>query len=112
MVESMAAAAERIKHYERMHGIKEVESFLDAILAVQEHIDPSLVRPKLLWSVDDEEEDEEETAPSPYDDLWGMDKLKQVKRKRKNRFRPGRKKIFCCLSRSIRGSLNRGSVTF
>lgn len=82
MVESMAAAAERIKHYERMHGIKEVESFLDAILAVQEHIDPSLVRPKLLWSVDDEEEDEEETAPSPYDDLWGMDKLKQVKKKK------------------------------
>ena len=82
MVESMAAAAERIKHYERMHGIKEVESFLDAILAVQEHIDPSLVRPKLLWSVDDEEEDEEETAPSPYDDLWGMDKPKQGKKKK------------------------------
>ncbi|QEK96239.1 SpoVR family protein [Bacillus amyloliquefaciens] len=82
MVESMAAAAERIKHYERIHGIKEVESFLDAILAVQEHIDPSLVRPKLLWSVDDEEEDEEETAPSPYDDLWGMDKPKQVKNKK------------------------------
>ncbi|RCX28204.1 SpoVR family protein [Bacillus amyloliquefaciens] len=82
MVESMAAAAERIKHYERIHGIKEVESFLDAILAVQEHIDPSLVRPKLLWSVDDEEEDEEETVPSPYDDLWGMDKPKQVKKKK------------------------------
>ncbi|MFW2945513.1 SpoVR family protein [Bacillus velezensis] len=82
MVESMAAVAERIKHYERMHGIKEVESFLDAILAIQEHIDPSLVRPKLLWSVDDEEEDEEETAPSPYDDLWGMDKPKQVKKKK------------------------------
>lgn len=82
MVESMAAAAERIKHYERMHGIKEVESFLDAILAIQEHIDPSLVRPKPLWSVDDEEEDEEETAPSPYDDLWGMDKPKQVKKKK------------------------------
>ncbi|WP_369546883.1 SpoVR family protein [Bacillus velezensis] len=82
MVESMAAAAERIKHYERIHGIKEVESFLDAILAIQEHIDPSLVRPKLLWSVDDEEEDEEETAPSPYDDLWGMDKPKQVKNKK------------------------------
>lgn len=82
MVESMAAAAERIKHYERIHGIKEVESFLDAILAIQEHIDPSLVRPKLLWSVDDEEEDEEETAPSPYDDLWGMDKPKQVKKKK------------------------------
>ncbi|MGD2433257.1 SpoVR family protein [Bacillus velezensis] len=90
MVESMAAAAERIKHYERIHGIKEVESFLDAILAVQEHIDPSLVRPKLLWSVDDEEEDEEETAPSPYDDLWGMDKPKQVKKKKGKKTFPPR----------------------
>lgn len=113
MVESMAATAERIKHYERIHGIKEVESFLDAILAIQEHIDPSLVRPKLLWSVDDDEEEEEETASSPYDDLWDMDKPKQVKKKKgKNRSRPGRKKIFCFLSKSIRGSLNRGSVIF
>ncbi|MEC0383155.1 SpoVR family protein [Bacillus velezensis] len=90
MVESMAAAAERIKHYERMHGIKEVESFLDAILAVQEHIDPSLVRPKLQWSVDDEDEDEEETAPSPYDDLWGMDKPKPVKKKKGKKAFPPR----------------------
>ncbi|MDU0813507.1 SpoVR family protein [Bacillus siamensis] len=90
MVESMAAAAERIKHYERIHGIKEVESFLDAILAIQEHIDPSLVRPKLQWSVDDEDEDEEETAPSPYDDLWGMDKPKQVKKKKGKKAFPPR----------------------
>lgn len=90
MVESMAATAERIKHYERIHGIKEVESFLDAILAIQEHIDPSLVRPKLLWSVDDEEEEEEETASSPYDDLWDMDKPKQVKKKKRKKPFPPR----------------------
>ncbi|QBG55337.1 SpoVR family protein [Bacillus amyloliquefaciens] len=90
MVESMAATAERIKHYERIHGIKEVESFLDAILAIQEHIDPSLVRPKLLWSVDDDEEEEEETASSPYDDLWDMDKPKQVKKKKRKKPFPPR----------------------
>ncbi|OIK22922.1 SpoVR family protein [Bacillus amyloliquefaciens] len=90
MVESMAATAERIKHYERIHGIKEVESFLDAILAIQEHIDPSLVRPKLLWSVDDDEEDEEETASSPYDDLWDMDKPKQIKKKKRKKPFPPR----------------------
>ncbi|MBT2574006.1 SpoVR family protein [Bacillus sp. ISL-51] len=82
MVESMAATAERIKHYERIHGIKEVESFLDAILAIQEHIDPSLVRPKLLWSVDDDEDDEEDAVSSPYDDLWDMDKPKQIEKKK------------------------------
>lgn len=35
MVESMTATAERIAHYEMVHGKEEVESFLDAILSIQ-----------------------------------------------------------------------------
>ncbi len=46
MVESMTATAERIADYEMIHGKEEVEAFLDAVLAIQEHIDPSLVRPE------------------------------------------------------------------
>ncbi|MEG7335297.1 stage V sporulation protein SpoVR [Bacillus sp. 0102A] len=84
MVESMAATAERIKYYEQVHGIKEVEAFLDAILSIQEHIDPSLVRPKLLWSVDDEE-DEMEEAATPYDDLWSLDEKKPKKYVKKSK---------------------------
>ncbi|MFP7217844.1 stage V sporulation protein SpoVR [Bacillus subtilis] len=84
MVESMAATAERIKHYEQVHGIKEVEFFLDAILSIQEHIDPSLVRPKLQWSVDDEEEEIEEAA-TPYDDLWSLDEKKPKKQVKKSK---------------------------
>lgn len=34
-----------------------------------------MVRPKLLWSVDDEEEELEEAA-TPYDDLWSLDEKK------------------------------------
>ena len=50
---------------------KEVEEFLDAVLAIEEHIDPSLVRPTLNWSMEDEEEWEEDLpASTPYDDLW------------------------------------------
>ncbi|PCK22361.1 stage V sporulation protein R [Bacillus pumilus] len=84
MVESMAAAAERIKEYEHIHGTKEVESFLDAVLALQEHIDPSLVRSKLSWDVDDEEEQEEDKPKrqTPYDDLWGMDEPKTREKKK------------------------------
>ncbi|SFE25995.1 SpoVR family protein [Alteribacillus iranensis] len=76
MVESMSAAAERISNYEMVYGKKEVEKFLDAVLAVQEHIDPSLVRPKLDWSLESEEEIEEShhSPSSPYDDLWELDK--------------------------------------
>ncbi|KLK99810.1 stage V sporulation protein R [Bacillus pumilus] len=85
MVESMSAAAERIKEYEHIHGTKEVESFLDAVLAIQEHIDPSLVRSKLSWSMDDEEEyeDDKPKRQTPYDDLWGMDEPK-TRQKKKN----------------------------
>ncbi|MGZ9698670.1 SpoVR family protein [Bacillus safensis] len=83
MVESMSAAAERIKEYEHIHGTKEVESFLDAVLAIQEHIDPSLVRSKLSWSMDDEEyEDDKPKRQTPYDDLWGMDEPKRREKKK------------------------------
>src|SRR5699024_1965982 len=76
MVESMTATAERIAHYEMVHGKDEVERFLDAILSIQEHIDPSIVRPKLTAYDLEEEEEEEETqrVKTPYDDLWDMGK--------------------------------------
>ena len=48
MVESMSATAERIRQYEMEHGIEEVEKFIDAILAIQEHIDPTLIKPYQL----------------------------------------------------------------
>ncbi|MEK4685137.1 SpoVR family protein [Bacillus sp. FSL M8-0256] len=83
MVESMSAAAERIKEYEHIHGTKEVESFLDAVLAIQEHIDPSLVRSKLSWNMEDEEsEDDKPKRQTPYDDLWGMDEPKTREKKK------------------------------
>lgn len=89
MVESMSATAERIKHYEHQYGKQEVEKFLDAVLAIQEHIDPSLMRPKLAWNLEDDDDlDEMPKKISPYDDLWNLDKrnkpkLVQPKKKKK-----------------------------
>ncbi|USK60560.1 SpoVR family protein [Peribacillus asahii] len=81
MVESMAATADRIREYEILHGKKEVETFLDAVLAIEEHIDPSLMRPKLSWSIDDEEEEEEiKPSPTPYDELWSLDGANKPKK--------------------------------
>ncbi|MGI8317094.1 SpoVR family protein [Halobacillus mangrovi] len=91
MVESMAATAERIAAYEKLYGKEEVESFLDAVLAIQEHIDPSLVRPKLSWSIDDDEESGEQRIYTPYDDLWKMDESSSEDRpafKKKRKFPP------------------------
>ncbi|WP_392391113.1 SpoVR family protein [Oceanobacillus profundus] len=72
MVESMTATAERIADYEMLYGKDEVESFLDAILSIQEHIDPSIIRSKLPI-VDEDEVEEEQRTKSPYDDLWSLD---------------------------------------
>lgn len=82
MVESMSATAERVKAYEHKYGKEEVETFLDAVLAIQEHIDPSLMRPKLAWSIDDLEEVEKKKV-SQYDDLWNLDD-RNKKRERSN----------------------------
>jgi stage V sporulation protein R len=82
MVESMAATAERIRSYEIEHGKQEVENFLDAVLAIEEHIDPSLMRPKLSWSMDDVDFEEETVAETPYDDLWSLDEQKKPVEKR------------------------------
>ncbi|USK34529.1 SpoVR family protein [Bacillus sp. F19] len=94
MVESMAATAERIKQYEIDYGRAEVETFLDAVLAIQEHIDPSLMRPKLSWTMGDAEEEDVKKA-SPYDDLWNLDdkeKPKGAPPKKNKKFPPSPEK--------------------
>jgi stage V sporulation protein R len=87
MVDSMAATAERIKHYEHVYGKEEVETFLDAILAIQEHIDPSLVRPKLQWSIDEVESsgEKQNQGNSAYADLWAMDETEKEDKPRKKK---------------------------
>ncbi|MBB5148358.1 SpoVR family protein [Ureibacillus thermosphaericus] len=92
MVESMTATAERIASYEREYGKYEVEQFLDAVLSIQEHIDPSLVRPHLIY---EEEEDEVESSiliQTPYDDLWNLDEKLEGK-KEENRKKIKKKKF-------------------
>lgn len=75
MVESMTATAERIANYEMIHGKDEVERFLDAVLAIQEHIDPSILRPQRpADDLDEESVEEEIIRKTPYDDLWNLDR--------------------------------------
>ena len=84
MVESMAATAERVRQYEIEYGKLEVEKFLDSVLSIEEHIDPSLLRPKLSWTMDEEDgEDESPHIITPYDDLWGIDTNKKPEKKKK-----------------------------
>jgi stage V sporulation protein R len=90
MVESMSATAERIAQYEIEYGSEEVEKFLDAVMAVQEHVDPRLVRPQGLdkrrymeWQQQNEKErrGKRTALPTPYDDLWSLeDREKDAKK--------------------------------
>lgn len=80
MVESMTATAERVREYEIAHGSLEVEQFIDAVLAIQEHIDPSIVKPYRM-SKDDyistmrkRESSTPVSGSTPYDDLWSLEK--------------------------------------
>lgn len=89
MVESMAASAERIYQYEIKYGKRVVEDFLDAVLSIQEHVNPSLTFNRFNWHPDDRYLDEErpQNKPKEYDDLWNMDTAQSKEDKNKARAR-------------------------
>nr|WP_246627985.1 SpoVR family protein [Paenibacillus oenotherae] len=79
MVESMSATAERVSQYEMIHGTEAVEQFIDAVLAIQEHVDPTLIKPYQLDKARyiellNKDNSAAKTAPmSAYEDLWSLD---------------------------------------
>lgn len=80
VVDSMAASAERFRAYELQYGSAAVEETLDAALALQEHIDPSLFRRE--GDRQAVEARRQPTAapktPGPYDDLFACDPRAQA----------------------------------
>ncbi|MDP9364850.1 MAG: SpoVR family protein [Chloroflexota bacterium] len=66
MLDTVTLNADRIRRYEYDHGHAEVERLLDAVLSIQEHVDP--------YGIDDPVDAAgAKTAPrtpGPYDDLW------------------------------------------
>jgi stage V sporulation protein R len=68
MVEGAAANAARIRRYEFAHGRGRVEAFLDAVLCLEEHVDPHPLLPRTGPG------DDPPTGPAPagpYADLLG-----------------------------------------
>jgi len=70
MVESMAASADRIRQYEKNYGRAQVESFLDAAMAIAEHIDPHADRIKKKRQVDPLKK---VRTIETYEDLWDLE---------------------------------------
>ncbi|BAF59824.1 MAG: SpoVR family protein [Pelotomaculum sp.] len=74
MVESMAAAADRFRSYEFKYGREKVESFIDAAIAIQEHVEP---RPLNKNKKNDAEKVNAGKPDTPYSDLWALDEKDQ-----------------------------------
>jgi stage V sporulation protein R len=85
MVESMSNSAERIRSYEFKYGRDQVESFLDSVISLQEHIDPNHYIKKEKKQVKTQKKScsgrcgkcgtkEMQQKDSPYDDLWSLEK--------------------------------------
>lgn len=79
MVESMSVSAQRIREYEMAYSVDKVEAFIDAALAIQEHIDPSITNPHGLDRTRADAKRSEyynkqpTRQPTDYDDLWSLD---------------------------------------
>src|SRR5919106_1102894 len=74
MVESVSTHAQRMMEYEFKHGRKTVERFLDAILAIEEHIDPYFFIKRDISIAEEKRRAEHRPKEGPYDDLWFLDK--------------------------------------
>lgn len=94
MVESMSATADRIHQYEMIHGTDTVEKFIDAILAIQEHVDPTIIKPyqmdkKRYIEMATREKERtplQQETPSPYEELWALDEeAKQAERAKREK---------------------------
>ncbi|WP_042165133.1 SpoVR family protein [Paenibacillus gorillae] len=80
MVESMSATADRIHQYEMDHGSEAVEKFIDAVLAIQEHVDPTIIKPYQLDKMryielltKEKNRSSKINSVSDYEDLWSLD---------------------------------------
>ncbi|KWX89014.1 stage V sporulation protein R [Paenibacillus riograndensis] len=85
IVESMSATSDRIADYSVTYGIDTVESFIDSVLAVQEHIDPSLIQPRKLGKthlLEAKMKERKDASPggsspaNPYEELWDLENSK------------------------------------
>jgi stage V sporulation protein R len=73
MVESVSSHAGRMGEYEFRYGRKTVEEFLDAVLSIEEHIDPNFFIKQDRPPRDPEQERAARTAKEGrYDDLWNI----------------------------------------
>ncbi len=95
MIDKVSVNADRIRQYEYEHGIDEVERFLDAVLAIEEHVDPNTFIKRESDEARDQRllvGDERAERATDYDDIWGLEK--RAERRAADEERPHTKRRF------------------
>ncbi len=83
MVDSMAVSADRVRKMEFDHGRAEVEKILDAVIAIQEHVDPRYDIARENKSAAGKDKGSDTTVkPDPYEDLLALDRPQTMGEKR------------------------------
>src|SRR5256714_13191922 len=72
MVETVSTHSGRMNEYEFRYGRKTVERFLDAVLSIEEHIDPNFFIRREDPSRQDDKRKKSQPKAGRYDDLWNM----------------------------------------
>ena len=75
MVDEAALHARRMGEYEFKYGRKVVEEFLDAVLSIEEHVDPNFFIRKEREDQDKEADKKPSRREGRYDDLLSRDEL-------------------------------------
>src|SRR5919107_6021322 len=76
MVDEAAMHARRMANYEFKHGRKVVEEFLDAVLSIEEHIDPNFFIKKEAQERDKKDAElKRRRREGRYDDLYSEDEI-------------------------------------
>src|SRR5205085_4312293 len=77
MVESVSTHSGRMTEYEFRYGRKVVEKFLDAVLAIEEHIDPNFFIKREVVSQGDKAKRLRQKPAGRYDDIWQLGEKKE-----------------------------------
>src|SRR5688572_22475098 len=75
MVDEAAMHARRMSEYEFKYGRKVVEELLDAVLSIEEHIDPNFFIKREAYDRKKQEEASRRRREGRYDDLFSEDEL-------------------------------------
>lgn len=86
MVEKVRLHRDRIAQYEQEFGWREVENFLDAVMCIEEHFDPTspMIKSGPIRSADGRRSDGERT--SEFDDLWNLMGKENAPKPRQRKF--------------------------